>query len=126
MSQPAVFVPGVNVFGEPITFQRDHAPIRDTQRGNHDWQDEVTIDNCVVLVDQPATGLVGTRTEFITQGGALYVPRGPHEQLVDNMRFWYLRMWYGLISPPRLDFNHVLTGENWGYVEYTIVKGGSA
>lgn len=115
MSQP-VFAPGENVFGTPLTFQVDHAPVAEQRRGNHDWQDELTLTDCVVIESAPATGAVAT------QGGLLYVPRGT--AVVDNMRFFHKGVWYGVRGPARYDYDHVLTRENFGYVEFTIVKGG--
>jgi hypothetical protein len=123
MSQP-VFAPGVNVHGESITFLVDEAPIREQQRGNHKWETALTVENCVVLINTPTTGLVGTRTGIITQEGLLYAPRG--SAIANNMRFWYRGMWFGIIAPPRFDFDHVLTGENFGYAEYVIIEGGTA
>lgn len=111
-----VFVPGVNLFGWQLTFQVDNAPIREQQRGNHDWQDALTVDHCVVIPDEPAASRVDT------QNGKLYVPRGT--AVVDDMRFFDKGVWWGVRGPARFDFDHVLTGENYGYVEFTIVKGG--
>lgn len=119
-----VFVPGVNVQGETVTFMVDQAPVREQQRGNHDWQPVLTVPNCVVLIDQPTAGLVGTRSTVVTQNGLLYAPRGT--AITDNMRFWYHGIWFGITTPPRFDFDHVLTGEDFGYAEYTIIKGGTA
>lgn len=115
MSQP-VFVGGVNLYGSTLTFQVDLALAAEQMRGNHDWTDEDTIDDCVVLTNDPAAGAVAT------QSGLLYVPRGT--RLLDNRRFFYQGVWYGVRGAPRYNFNHVLTGEDFGYVEYTIVKGG--
>ena len=33
-------------------------------------------------------------------------------------------MRFGVIGDARWDYNHVLTGEDYGYVEFTIRKGG--
>ena len=115
MSQP-VFAPGVNIFGFPLTFQVDHAPVRDQQRGNNDWQDELTVEHCFVFDDPPAA------TRVATQDGKLYVPRGVG--VVDNMRFFHNGVWWGVRGAARYDFDHGLTQENYGYVEFTIVKGG--
>lgn len=112
MSQP-VFQPGVNVFGTTLTFQTDHADVASQRRGNHDWQDALTVDHCVVLEDSSAVP---------NAAGLLYFPRGT--AVVDNMRFFYNGVWYGTRGPARYNFDHVLTRENFGYVEMTIVKGG--
>ena len=114
MSSP-VFIPGVNVFGTSLTFQTDQASTAEQQRGNHDWQDELTVAHCVVLTDPPTAALG-------LQDGLLYVPRGT--EVTDNMRFSHQGVWYGVRGPARFDFNHVLTQEDFGYIELTIVKGG--
>jgi hypothetical protein len=115
MSQP-VFMPGVNVAGSTLVLQVDNAPVREQQRGNHDWQDALTLDDCVVLAAEPTTGRVSALE------GKLYVPRG--SAVTDDMRFFYQGVWWGVRGPARFDFDHVLTGEDFGYVEFTIVKGG--
>lgn len=112
MSQP-VFAPGVNVFGPTLAFQTDHADVAAQRRGNHDWQLALTVENCVVLEDASAVP---------NAAGLLYVPRGV--AVVDNMRFFHNGVWYGVRGPARYAFDHALTRENFGYVEFTIVKGG--
>lgn len=112
MTSP-VFQPGVNVFGCTLAFQVDHADVASQRRGNHDWQTELTVENCVVLEEGSVGGAAA---------GMLYVPRGA--AVVDNMRFFYNGVWYGVRGPARYNFDHVLTRENFGYVELTIVKGG--
>lgn len=115
MSSP-VFVPGVNVFGTTLAFQADQADVVARRRGNNDWQTVLTVDNCVVIESEVGAGANDTQT------GLLYVPRGT--AVVDFMRFLHNGVWWGVRGPARYNYDHVLTQENFGYVELTIVKGG--
>lgn len=137
MTNP-VFMPGVNVFGITITFQEDLASEADKARGNHDWQPAAGVvcpprpqgapgpaagelDHCVLVVDAPLAQTLARGTAS-TQSGSVFVPRnsGVH----DNMRFFYHGTWYGVVGDERWDYDHPLTRENYGYVEFSLRKGG--
>ena len=132
MSSPAIFVPGVNVFGVTLTFQIDHEPEQSRLRGNHDWRDELTVEHCVPIIGaananasvqgRVTVGVSGQNPPYQAGSSLLYTPRGAGVQT--NMRFWFQGIWYGTRGQQRFDLDHVLTGENFGYIEWMIVKGG--
>lgn len=120
MTSP-VFIPGVNVFGVTLVFQKDHAPTASQQRGNHDWQDEVTVEDCVPAIGAPLTQTYARGADS-TQTGSVFVPRD--SGVTDNMRFFYQGTWFGVVGDPQWNYDHALTRENYGYVEFTARKGG--
>lgn len=125
-----VFQPGVNVHGVTLTFEVDHEPQQSRQRGNHDWQSEMTVADCVPLIGvanlsvqgRGGGGLSGQIPAYQAGGAVLMVPRDAG--VTADMRFWFQGQWWGTRGDARYDIDHVLTGENFGYVEWTIVKGG--
>jgi len=133
-----VFIPGVTVFGVTITFEKDVATPGEKARGNHTWvaADEVTcsprpdgapaplpgeIDHCVPVVDAPLAQTLARGT-VSTQSGSIFVPRGCG--VTDNMRFFYQGTWFGIVGDARWNYNHPLTQEDYGYIEFTVRKGG--
>ena len=42
----------------------------------------------------------------------------------DNMRFEFQGLRYGVFGPPRYNYRHGFTQEDFGYIEFTIAKGG--
>lgn len=130
-----VFVPGVSVLGLPIAFEKDEATEAAKGRGNHDWvpateivnqfdrpgRPDGTLDHCVPVVDAPLAQTLARGT-VSTQSGSIFVPRG--SGVADGMRFFYHGTWYGIVGDERWDYLHPLTGEDQGYVEFTVRKGG--
>lgn len=130
----AVFVPGVNVVGVSIDFQEDMADDDAKEMGDHDWQPATgivnqqpragradgTLDHCVPVVDAPLAQSLSRGMS--TQSGSIFVPRDSGVR--DNLRFFYGGTWYGIIGDARWNYEHALTGENFGYVEFTVRKGG--
>lgn len=130
-----VFIPGVSVLGVSIPFEEDLAPEAKRLRGNHDWQPATgivnqfdrpgrpvgTLDHCVPVVDAPLAQTLA-RATVSTQSGSIFVPRG--SGVTDSMRFFYHGTWYGIVGDERWDYEHALTGEDYGYVEFTVRKGG--
>ena len=133
----SVFVPGVNVFGATILFQEDLADAAAKARGNHDWQPAAGIvcppradgttpapgelDHCVPVVDAPLAQTLARGTES-TQSGSIFVPRG--SGVKDNMRFFYQGTWFGIVGDERWNYDQVLNREDYGYVEFSVRKGG--
>lgn len=134
MSYP-VFAPGVNVHGVTLVFEEDHATEDQKARGNHKWEPAAGIvnqlprpgrpvgalDHCVPVVDAPLAQTLARGTAS-TQSGSVFVPRG--SGVADNMRFFYGGTWYGIVGDARWNYDHALTQENYGYVEFTVRKGG--
>jgi len=130
-----VFIPGVSVKGVSLAFEEDHATPQQQARGNHDWQAATgivnqkpragrpvgTLDHCVPVVDAPLAQTLSRGTAS-TQSGSVFVPR--ESGVKDNMRFFYNGTWYGIVADARWDYDHALTGEDYGYVEFTVRKGG--
>lgn len=130
-----VFIPGVSVLGVSIPFEMDMAQEAARLRGNHDWQPATgivnqfpragrpigTLDHCVPVVDAPLAQTLARSTQS-TQSGSIFVPRG--SGVTDNMRFFYHGTWYGIVGDERWDYEHALTGEDYGYVEFSVRKGG--
>lgn len=133
MSAP-IFIPGVSVFGVTLLFEHDAATDEAKAMGDPDWQPATTIvnqqpragrlpgelDHCVPVVDAPLAQSLSRG--MATQSGSVFVPAD--SGVADNMRFFYNGTWYGVIGDARWDYNHALTGEDYGYVEFTIRKGG--
>ena len=137
MSAP-IFVPGVNVIGVTLLFERDDAPEAEKARGNHAWVPATEIicpdrppgdpsplagelDHCIPVVDAPLAQTLARGT-VSTQSGSVFVPRD--SGVADNMRFLYQGTWFGIVGDERWNYNHALTGEDFGYVEFTVRKGG--
>lgn len=126
MSQP-VFVPGVNVYGITVQMKRKldvtspHAGM-----GDDDWVDAgLAIGDCVPVVDQPlAQSLARGGSNEATQSGSLFVPRAAADAIEVDMRFAYQGTNYHIIGKPSWNYAMPLTGEDFGYVEFTIRKGG--
>lgn len=130
-----VFVPGVNVRGVSLLFEEDHATDQEKSRGVHDWGPATGIvnqrvrpgrpvgmlDHCVPVVDAPLAQTLSRGTQA-TQSGSVFVPRD--SGVKDDMRFYYNGTWYGIVGDERWNYDHALTGENYGYVEFTVRKGG--
>lgn len=133
-----IFIPGVSVLGVSLEFQEDHATDDQKSRGVYDWRPAVGIvnhtpradgttpdpgvlDHCVPVVDAPLAQTLSRGTAS-TQSGSVFVPRDSGVR--DNMRFFYQGTWFGIVGDQRWDYPHALTGEDYGYIEFTIRKGG--
>lgn len=140
MSAP-IFDPDVNVIGLTLQFEQftDAAGPR-AGMGNEDW---VAVDNplydpakpnghgpkdfpgCVPVVDQPLSQtLARGGTNETTQSGSLFAPKAYAEIIEPDWRFEYQGVKYHIIGKPSWDYLHPLTGEDFGYVEFTVRKGG--
>lgn len=130
-----VFVPGVNVKGVSLLFEEDHATDQEKSRSVHKWEPATGIvnqqvragrpvgmlDHCVPVVDAPLAQTLARGTAS-TQSGSVFVPR--NSGVKDDMRFFYGGTWYGVVGDERWNYDHALTGEDYGYVEFTVRKGG--
>ena len=78
------------------------------------------LDHCIPVVDAPLAQTLARGT-VSTQSGSVFVPRD--SGVADNMRF-FTRDLVGIVGDERWNYIHALTGEDFGYVEFTVRKGG--
>jgi hypothetical protein len=128
MSTP-IFVPGANVVGVTLLMlhnvgtQEDPNWVGAPQIVNQfprAGRAVGELDHCVPVVDAPLAQSLSRG--MATQSGSVFVPKDSGVE--DNMRFFYGGTWYGIIGDPRWNYLHALTGEDYGYVEFTVRKGG--
>lgn len=140
MTQP-VFVAGVNVFATPIRFQAksDASGVR-AGMGNDAWAD---VNN--PLYDPQNEAGLGPKdfpgfvpdlqaplsqslsrggTNEATQSGSLYGPREYAAVIKNDWRFLHGTTYWHIVGDANFDMNHPLTNEDFGYVEWTVRKGG--
>lgn len=129
MSEPAIFIPGVSVLGVTLAFLHNVGTDEDPEwvgapqivnQFPRAGREVGELDHCVPVVDAPLAQSLSRGMS--TQSGSVFVPKG--SGVADNMRFFYEGTWYGIIGDPRWNYLHVLTGEEYGYVEFTVRKGG--
>lgn len=118
------------IFGDEVEIQ---GVTLEPQRPTFDAHGNVTaltsldsIENAVVTLSPPApmSDLVSQRGQGsqYTLDGILFAPRGSGLQNGD--RFSYQGQTYDVIGGPQWDMVHPMTGDDYGYVVYTIRWGG--
>lgn len=89
--------------------------------GESEWVVLDQIANAVVVLDGPVA--IATESgKAYTQNGSLFVPRGSDLQNAD--RFEYQDKTFGVVGDARWDMNSPFTGDDFGYVEFSIRLGG--
>lgn len=109
--------PDLRAIGSTINPER----FTDTDFGESSWQELDPIPNAVVALDKPVA-IANEAGRPYSQDGALYVPRGA--DLRNGDRFDYQGKTFGVVGDARWDMEHPLTGNDLGYVEYSIRLGG--
>lgn len=102
--------------GITITPERDHG-----ENGNPNWQPLNSIPHCVIDMNRPVADDERSSRRS-TQAGSLFAPRGCG--LKDGDRFTYQNVTFGIVGNALWDMDHPLSGDDFGYVEYVIRKGG--
>lgn len=134
-----VFEAGVTVFADPIQFQELSDP---ENMGNDEWNNVTNplysptrpvfkgltaqdFPGFVPDVAQPLSQtLARGGTNEATQSGSLYGPREYVGIVKPDWRFRHGGVFYRVVGDPNFDIDHPLTGEDFGYVQWTIRKGG--
>lgn len=98
------------------------SPQRPTDNfGEPAWTPLAHITNAVVALNSPAA-VVSESGKAYTQDGSVFVPRG--SDLASGDRFTHQGKTYGVVGDAQWDMNHPFTGDDFGYVEYSIRLGG--
>lgn len=141
MSAQPIFRADVNVFAPPLRFQQStDVTGASAGMGNENWND---VDNplydpqnvmgygvkdfigFVPDIQQPLSqALARGGTNEATQSGSLYGPREYASIIKNDWRFLFGSVYYHVVGDANFDFDHPLTGEDFGYVEWTVRKGG--
>lgn len=103
------------VYGVTITPTR----LTSDSLGNHTPTALAPITNAVFALDAPSAD---DNSSLYSQGGDLFVPRG--SDLRNGDRVTYQGRTFGIVGEAQWDMDHPLTGEDFGYVVYTIRFGG--
>ena len=103
------------IFGVTITPSR---PAFDSL-GNPTPVDLPSITNAVFALNGPSAD---DDSSLYSQGGDLFVPRG--SDLRNGDRVTYQGRIFGIVGEAQWDMDHPMTGEDFGYVAYTIRYGG--
>lgn len=77
------------------------------------------ITNAVFALDAPSAD---DDSSLYTQSGELFVPRGSDLRNGDHVT--YQGRTFGVVGEAQWDMDHPFTGEDFGYVAYTIRYGG--
>lgn len=101
-------------FALPVTPQRDLG-----ESGNPDWQSLATTR---MVMSLGAPNLVEGKGSRYTQSGVVFIPRG--YDLKHGDRLPYNGAHYTVVGKPRGDHVHAITGDEFGWVEFTIAGGG--
>ena len=101
-------------------FAVDVTPERDTGAdGNPDWT-ALPATKLVMSLNAP-TLLDGKGSRF-TQSGTAFIPRGYDLKHGDRLPFGDGS--YTVVGRPRGDHDHPFTGDDFGWVAYTVTSGG--
>lgn len=88
---------------------------------NPTWSNITPIDNAVFALQAPSV-ITNERGYRYLQMGSVFVPRGC--DLKDGDRLPYQGKTFGVVGDALWDMNQPFTGDDLGYVEYTIRMGG--
>lgn len=141
-----VFEAEVNVFAEPIRFEAYTEPTGTSAgMGNEMWAE---VDNPLYDPDNPflhngeplgpkdfpgfipdimqplSQTLARGGSNEATQAGSLYGPRDYAIIVEPDWRFKHGNVYYRVIGDPNFNIIHPLTRQDYGYVQWTIRKGG--
>lgn len=144
MSADPIFQAGVNVFTDPIRFEAS-ADSLDASRagmGNDSWVEVVNplydptnpLFEGLIAKDFPgflpdlqqplSQTLARGGTNEATQSGSLFGPREYAGVIKNDWRFRHGTLFWHIVGDANFDLNHPFTGEDFGYVEWTVRKGG--